>query len=78
APHSFATGYSGSNGRQHPKSTGLGLYLVKHNSEKLGQKGKLESKLGEGTSGKVYFIIESDPSMEKDFFEAYRAHTGAA
>lgn len=54
----FDKGYSGFNGRQNQKSTGIGLFLVKQILDKLGQKVKLESKLGEGTSVKVYFNID--------------------
>lgn len=57
-PKIFDKGYSGFNGRQNQKSTGIGLFLVKQILDKLGQKVKLESKLGEGTSVKVYFNIE--------------------
>ena len=57
-PKTFDKGYSGFNGRQNQKSTGIGLFLVKQILDKLGQKVKLESKLGEGTSVKVYFNID--------------------
>ena len=57
-PKIFDKGYSGFNGRQNQKSTGIGLFLVKQILNKLGQKVKLESKLGEGTSVKVYFNID--------------------
>lgn len=57
-PKIFDKGYSGFNGRQNQKSTGIGLFLVKQILDKLGQKVKLKSKLGEGTSVKVYFNID--------------------
>ena len=57
-PKIFDKGYSGFNGRQNQKSTGIGLFLVKQILDKLGQKVKLESRLGEGTSVKVYFNID--------------------
>lgn len=57
-PKIFDKGYSGFNGRKNQKSTGIGLFLVKQILDKLGQKVKLESKLGEGTSVKVYFNID--------------------
>ncbi|WBB38499.1 sensor histidine kinase [Parvimonas micra] len=57
-PKIFDKGYSGFNGRQNQKSTGIGLFLVKQILDKLGQKVRLESKLGEGTSVKVYFNID--------------------
>ena len=57
-PKIFDKGYSGFNGRQNQKSTGIGLFLVKQILDKLGQKVKLGSKLGEGTSVKVYFNID--------------------
>ena len=57
-PKIFDKGYSGFNGRQNQKSTGIGLFLVKQILDKLGQKVKLESKLDEGTSVKIYFNID--------------------
>ena len=57
-PKIFDKGYSGFNGRQNQKSTGRGLFLVKQILDKLGQIVKLESKLDEGTSVKVYFNID--------------------
>ena len=57
-PKIFDKGYSGFNGRQNQKSTGIGLFLVKQILDKLGQIVKLESKLDEGTSVKVYFNID--------------------
>ena len=57
-PKIFDKGYSGFNGRQNQKSTGIGLFLVKQILDKLGQNIKLESKLGEGTSVKVYINID--------------------
>lgn len=57
-PKIFDKGYSGFNGRQNQKSTGIGLFLVKQILDKLGQKVKLESKLDDGTSVKVYFNID--------------------
>lgn len=57
-PKIFDKGYSGFNGRQNQKSTGIGLFLVKQILDKLGQNVKLESKLDEGTSVKVYFNID--------------------
>ena len=57
-PKIFDKGYSGFNGRQNQKSTGIGLFLVKQILDKLGQNVKFESKLGEGTSVKVYFNID--------------------
>lgn len=57
-PKIFDKGYSGFNGRQNQKSTGIGLFLVKQILDKLGQKVNLESKLDEGTSVKVYFNID--------------------
>lgn len=57
-PKIFDKGYSGFNGRQNQKSTGIGLFLVKQILEKLGQKILLESKIGEGTTVKVYFNMD--------------------
>lgn len=56
-PRIFEKGFTGYNGRENKKSTGLGLYLCKQASEKLSHKIWAESKVGEGT--KVYLDLRS-------------------
>lgn len=54
-PRVFEPGFTGENGRKQQAATGMGLYLVKQVTEKLGVKFKLESVAGQGTS--AYFIF---------------------
>lgn len=50
----FEKGFTGSNGRIHgKKSTGIGLYLCKNLSEKIGAQIQIESKLNEFTTIKL-------------------------
>ncbi len=49
-PRVFDKGYTGFNGRSHEKSTGIGLYLVKKATEKLGNPIAIESAIGIGTT----------------------------
>lgn len=53
----FDKGYVGKNGRQYAKSTGMGLYLVKELSQKMGLGVHLTSRVGIGTR---FTISESD------------------
>ncbi len=46
----FEKGYTGYNGREERKSTGLGLYLCKKTTDKLSHKISVESEIGKGTS----------------------------
>ncbi len=48
-PRVFEKGYTGYNGRTDAKSTGLGLYLCKRITEKLGHRICIESEPGRGT-----------------------------
>ncbi|MCI5997822.1 MAG: sensor histidine kinase [Peptoniphilaceae bacterium] len=57
-PKIFDRGYSGFNGKLNQKSTGIGLFLVKQITEKLGQKIEIESELNVGTVVKIYFPTE--------------------
>lgn len=47
-------GFTGYNGRDHKKSTGLGLYLSKEILAKLNHKLTLESEVGVGTKVFIY------------------------
>lgn len=49
-PRVFEKGYTGYNGREHQKSTGIGLYLCKQITEKLGHSLELTSQVGVGTT----------------------------
>ena len=48
-------GFTGCNGREDKKSTGLGLYLSRRVCEKLGHRLELESEPGRGTRAKILF-----------------------
>ncbi|MCY6371201.1 sensor histidine kinase [Clostridium ganghwense] len=52
----FEKGFTGYTGRIFKKSTGIGLYLVKELSEKLGQKVVIESEYGKYTKVKIHFL----------------------
>lgn len=51
----FNKGFTGSNGRNNRKSTGIGLYLCKKLCDKLGIYISIESKLNEYTKVKIFF-----------------------
>ena len=48
-PRIFEKGFTGYNGRQHKKSTGIGLYLCKSICDKLNHGIAAESDIGKGT-----------------------------
>ena len=48
-PRVFDKGYTGFNGRQHEKSTGIGLHLAKKAADALGHPVQIESEIGQGT-----------------------------
>ena len=48
-PRIFENGYTGFNGREDKRASGIGLYLCKRISDNLGHKLSAESKPGEGT-----------------------------
>ena len=48
-PRIFENGYTGFNGREDKRASGIGLYLGKRISDNLGHKIYAESKVGEGT-----------------------------
>lgn len=54
-PRIFERGFTGYNGRQENKSTGIGLYLCRQIMDRLGLSIRVESKRGEGT--KVFLGI---------------------
>ena len=54
-PRVFDKGFTGYNGRQDQRASGLGLYLSQKVATKLGCKLELTSKVGQGTTVKVYF-----------------------
>lgn len=60
-PRVFEKGYTGYNGREDKKATGLGLYLCKQAADKLGLNLRISSVSGVGTK----FIIEIEETLEK-------------
>ena len=54
-PRVFEKGFTGYNGRQDQRASGLGLYLSQKVALKLGCKLELTSKVGQGTTVKIYF-----------------------
>ena len=48
-PRIFENGYTGFNGREDKRASGIGLYLCKRIADNLGHKISAESKVGEGT-----------------------------
>ena len=57
-PRIFERGFTGYNGREHQKSTGIGLYLCKTIIQKLGHSIRAESRVGVGT--KIYISLERE------------------
>ncbi|RDU24250.1 sensor histidine kinase [Anaerosacchariphilus polymeriproducens] len=62
-PRVFERGFTGYNGRNYKKSTGLGLYLCKKVLDKLSHKIKIESKPAFGT--KVKIDLSSDETIKE-------------
>lgn len=54
-PRVFEPFFTGSNGRKERSSTGIGLYMVKIISKKLGHSISLDSEVGRGTEFKIIF-----------------------
>jgi signal transduction histidine kinase len=52
-PRVFEKGFTGYNGREHLKSTGIGLYLSKRVADMLGHSLKIESEPGRGTRVRI-------------------------
>ncbi len=61
-PKIFDKGYSGFNGQNNGKSTGIGLYLTKRILERLNHPIYVESKLGKGTEFRIRFPRSTDLS----------------
>lgn len=57
-PRIFERGFTGYNGREHQKSTGIGLYLCKTIIQKLGHSIRAQSRVGVGT--KIYISLERE------------------
>ena len=60
----FDKGFTGENGRIYGKSTGMGLYICKRLSDKLGLELELSSKYGEGTKVNIIFPVGKITLME--------------
>lgn len=58
-PRIFEKGFTGSNGRDHEKATGMGLYLCKKLCDKLGIALSAQSAYGEGTKMLLTFPLSS-------------------
>jgi signal transduction histidine kinase len=52
-PRVFEKGFTGYNGREDKKSTGIGLYLCRRVCDRLGHGLSLESELGRGTKARI-------------------------
>lgn len=53
----FEKGFTGSNGRDHERATGMGLYLCRKLCDKLGIRLRAESEYGQGTRMIVEFPV---------------------
>ncbi|MBC5647279.1 sensor histidine kinase [Christensenella tenuis] len=60
----FEKGFTGTNGRQQEKSTGMGLYLCARLCEKLGHGFKIISEYGKGTTVVIVFPESSMHKMQ--------------
>ena len=54
-PRVFEKGYTGFNGHEDKRSTGIGLYLCREVLQKLGHTIRIESEVGEGTTVRIGF-----------------------
>ena len=61
----FDKGFTGTNGRNQKKSTGIGLYLCKKMCEELGMRIQAESKENEYTEMIITIPINSPSSTSK-------------
>lgn len=57
-PRVFETFFTGSNGRINESATGIGLYMVKYISKKLGHTVSIASQKGEGTEVMLSFLTK--------------------
>lgn len=55
-PRVFQPFFTGQNGRTHSSASGIGLYMVKYISEKLGHELKISSEVGKGTILTISFL----------------------
>lgn len=62
-PRVFNRGFTGTNGRTHAKSTGMGLYLAQELSRKLGHFITCESVPGSYTEFVIHFPRNNDPYL---------------
>ncbi|WP_231891407.1 sensor histidine kinase [Paenibacillus swuensis] len=62
-PRVFNRGFTGTNGRAHVKSTGMGLYLAQELSRKLGHYITCESAVGRFTEFTIHFPRTHDPYL---------------
>lgn len=62
-PRVFERGFTGYNGRENKKSTGIGLYLCKRIMDQLGHKIRIDSTPGEGT------VVTLDLNKQQIFLE---------
>ncbi len=58
-PRIFEKGFTGNNGRDHEKATGMGLYLCKKLCDRLGITLAVQSEYGEGTKILLAFPVSS-------------------
>ena len=63
-PRAFEKSFTGENGRNYRRSTGMGLYIVKKLCDKLGHRIRLESVRGEYTKVTLEFY-QSDFDLTK-------------
>jgi two-component system, OmpR family, sensor histidine kinase YxdK len=57
-PRVFEAFFTGDNGRNYRNSTGIGLYICKVVTEKLGHKINLQSKVGQGTEVTIEYLAK--------------------
>jgi signal transduction histidine kinase len=62
-PRIFNRGFTGTNGRSHTKSTGMGLYLAQELSKKLGHYITCVSEVGQYTEMVMHFPKNHDPYL---------------
>lgn len=63
-PRVFDKGYTGYNGRNEKKSTGIGLYLCRQIMEKLGHGLSIQSEVGVGTKVKLHLEYDKTVRFE--------------
>ena len=63
-PRVFERGFTGENGRNHKRSTGLGLWLVARLAAKMGISVRADSREGEGFS-----VALSFPANKMHYFD---------